>query len=84
MLISKGKNVPIKLNQCPDGKQTEKAIVSVKGGAHVFVAMIRDLAHVVDREHAKIGVFVTLVSPTGPMQTEAIKTGFYATPSNSR
>jgi site-specific DNA-methyltransferase (adenine-specific) len=44
----------------PDGKHTEKAIVSVKGGGSVSVPMIRDLAHVVDREQAKIGVFVTL------------------------
>lgn len=61
----------------PDPKSTEKAIVSVKGGANVNVAMIRDLAHVVDREKAKIGVFVTLAAPTGPMQTEAVKAGFY-------
>jgi DNA methylase/Restriction endonuclease len=44
----------------PDGKHTEKAIVSVKGGGSVSVPMILDLAHVVDREQAKIGVFVTL------------------------
>jgi hypothetical protein len=41
--------------------------------------MIRDLAHVVDREKAKIGVFITLAEPTGPMKTEAVKTGFYET-----
>jgi site-specific DNA-methyltransferase (adenine-specific) len=64
----------------PDGKQTEKAIVSVKGGGHISVPMIRDLAHVVDREQAKIGVFVTLTPPTGPMQVEATKAGFYTTP----
>lgn len=64
----------------PDGKKTEKAIVSVKGGDNVNVAMIRDLAHVVDREKAKIGVFITLAEPTGPMKTEAIKTGYYETP----
>src|SRR6185437_14538889 len=40
----------------PEGKTTEKAIVSVKGD----VAMIRDLAHVFDREKAKIGLFITL------------------------
>ena len=33
----------------PEGKTTEKAIVSVKGGDNVNVAMVRDLAHVVDR-----------------------------------
>jgi DNA modification methylase len=64
----------------PDMKITEKAIVSVKGGDHVNVAMIRDLAHVVDREKAKIGVFITLAEPTGPMKTEAVKAGTYDTP----
>jgi DNA modification methylase len=63
----------------PDGKTTEKAIVSVKGGEHVNVAMVRDLAHVVDREKAKIGVFITLADSTGPMRTEAVKTGYYET-----
>jgi site-specific DNA-methyltransferase (adenine-specific) len=63
----------------PDGKTTEKAIVSVKGGDKVNVAMVRDLGHVVDREKAKIGVFVTLAEPTGPMKTEAVKAGFYET-----
>lgn len=63
----------------PDGKTTEKAIVSVKGGENVNVAMVRDLAHVVDREKAKIGVFITLADSTGPMRKEAIKEGFYET-----
>jgi site-specific DNA-methyltransferase (adenine-specific) len=63
----------------PEGKTTEKAIVSVKGGDNVNVAMVRDLAHVVDREKAKIGVFITLADSTGPMRTEAIKAGFYET-----
>ena len=53
--------------------------MSVKGGLNVSVSMVRDLAHVVDREQAKVGVFVTLASPTGPMQTEATKAGFYDT-----
>ena len=64
----------------PDGKTTEKAIVSVKGGDNVNVAMIRDLAHVVEREKALIGVFITLAEPTSPMRTEAIKAGFYKPP----
>lgn len=63
----------------PDGKTTEKAIVSVKGGDNVGVPMVRDLAHVVDREKAKIGVFITLAEPTKPMQTEAVKAGFFET-----
>ena len=63
----------------PEGKTTEKAIVSVKGGENVNVAMIRDLAHVVDREKARIGVFILIGEPTGPMRTEAVKAGFYET-----
>lgn len=64
----------------PDGKTTEKAIVSVKGGASVSVPMIRELNHVVDTEKAKIGVFITLAEPTKPMLTEAVKAGYYETP----
>ena len=63
----------------PEGKTTEKAIVSVKGGDNINVAMVRDLAHVVDREKARIGVFITLAESTGPMRTEAVKAGYYET-----
>ena len=59
------------------GKDYKKIVVSVKGGDHVSVAMVRDLAHVVEREAAQIGLFVTLHVPTKPMQIEAVKTGFY-------
>jgi len=68
----------------PDAKTTEKAIVSVKGGGNVNVAMVRDLAHVVEREKAKIGVFITLADPTAPMNTEAIKAGFYESPHHGK
>lgn len=63
-----------------DGKvTTEKIIVSVKGGENVSVSMIRDLAHVVDREKAKLGLFVTLAEPTAPMLKEALKEGYFET-----
>jgi DNA modification methylase len=61
----------------PNPKTTEKAIVSVKGGDNVSVAMVRELAHVVEREKAKIGVFITLAEATEPMKIEAITAGFY-------
>lgn len=63
----------------PDGKNTEKAIVSVKGGKNVGVSMIRELAHVIEREDAKIGVFISLSTPTKPMQKEAFQAGFFET-----
>jgi len=58
----------------------KQIIVSVKGGNNVSVAMIRDLAHVVEREKAAIGIFITLAPPTRPMQTEAVKCGYYESP----
>ncbi len=68
----------------PDGRNHEKAVVSVKGGEHVDVKMIRDLIATVDREKAKVGVFVTLTEPTRPMKTEAAAAGFYDSPNHGR
>jgi hypothetical protein len=61
-------------------KTHKKIIVSVKGGANVNVAMVRDLVGVLEREKAEIGLFVTLTPPTQPMLTEAAKAGFYSSP----
>jgi site-specific DNA-methyltransferase (adenine-specific) len=68
----------------PDGKTVEKAIVSVKGGANVGVTMIRDLIATVDREKAKIGVFLTLEDPTTTMRREATAAGLYASPMHGK
>jgi site-specific DNA-methyltransferase (adenine-specific) len=62
------------------GSATEKIIVSIKGGESVGVGMIRDLAHVIDREKAKMGLFVTLAEPTDPMRKEALKEGYFESP----
>ena len=59
-----------------DARTTERAVVSVKGGA-VSVPMVRDLKGVLDREQAPIGVFLTLEPPTRPMETEAAAAGFH-------
>jgi DNA methylase/Restriction endonuclease len=56
---------------------TKKVIVSVKGGANIGVAQIRDLIGTLATNNAEIGVFVTLTEPTGPMRSEAAKGGFY-------
>ncbi len=66
-----------------DAGAAKKIIVSVKGGENVGVPMIRDLAHVVVREKAEMGLFVTLAEPTKPMKTEATKEGFYNSPAGS-
>jgi len=55
----------------------KKAIISVKGGQNVNVGMIRDLGHVIDREKADIGIFITLEKATKPMYEEAAMKGIY-------
>lgn len=57
-----------------------RAIISVKGGENVGVPMIRDLRGVIERERAEAGILVSLVPPTGPMEAEAAKAGFFDTP----
>ncbi|QJB70034.1 DNA methyltransferase [Parasphingorhabdus halotolerans] len=61
----------------PDGKKTQKAILSVKGGDNVGVAMIRDLVGVMEREKALAGVFITKALPSKPMMQEAAKLGLF-------
>lgn len=63
-----------------DDKSPKKIVVSVKGGENVTVAMVRDFAHVVDREKAAMGFFVTLTDPTKNMVSESIGTGYYTSP----
>ena len=57
--------------------KTSRAIVSVKAGDNISVAMIRDLRGVIEREKAEIGVFLTLTEPTKPMVAEAAAAGQY-------
>jgi site-specific DNA-methyltransferase (adenine-specific) len=68
----------------PDGKTTERAIVSVKGGGNVDVTMVKELIATIGREKAQIGVFVTLAKPTKPMEKEALSAGFYDTPAHGK
>ena len=63
----------------PDGKTTERALISVKGGERVNVGMIRDLVGVINREKAPIGLFITLASATKNTIAEAASAGQYET-----
>ena len=60
----------------PDGKKTEKAIVEVKGGG-VGPKDIGRLAQVMERENAKIGVFLTANLPTRAMERDAAAVGVW-------
>ena len=63
--------------------KVKKGIIQVKSG-HVSVKDIRDLGHVVDREKAEIGIFITLEKPTKPMRSEAAQKGFYKSPMGNK
>jgi len=63
-----------------DANAFKKIIVSVKGGDHVGVSMVRELDSVVNRERAALGLLVTLTPPTPAMRTEANAAGFYHAP----
>ncbi len=64
-----------------DKDKTKKAIISVKAGGQVHSSMIRDLGHVIDREKADFGIFITLEKPTEPMVKESATKGFYSSQS---
>jgi site-specific DNA-methyltransferase (adenine-specific) len=68
----------------PDGRRTEKALVSVKGGGNVSVNMIRDLHSAMEREKAPIGVFISAAPPTRPMETEAAAVGRFKSEATGR
>lgn len=59
-------------------RTTEKAVVSVKGGS-CSVSHVRELIATVDREGARLGIFVTLEPPTAAMRREAVAANFYRT-----
>ena len=63
----------------PDGKTTEKAVVSIKGGKNVGVTMIRDLIATIERDKAKVGIMLSLAEPTREMKKEAAAAGLYKT-----
>jgi DNA modification methylase len=59
-----------------DSGQSKQIIFSVKAGG-VTVSQIRDLAGVLNREKAQIGIFLCFEEPTKPMIREAAEAGLY-------
>jgi site-specific DNA-methyltransferase (adenine-specific) len=52
------------------------AVCQVKGG-HLTPSVIRDFAHVIEREKAAMGFFICLETPTKGMYNEAEELGFF-------
>jgi DNA modification methylase len=61
-----------------DDGETRQVVISVKGGS-TGPDHVRDLAGVVGRDRAEIGVLVTLNEPTSAMLSEAANHGMYHT-----
>ncbi|MBW6531686.1 DNA methyltransferase [Sphingomonas citri] len=68
----------------PDGRTVERALVSVKSGEQVGVAMVRELHAAMVRDRAIAGVFVTRAAPTEPMIREAAAVGRFASSATGR
>jgi site-specific DNA-methyltransferase (adenine-specific) len=60
--------------------KTGRAIISVKAGDNVGVAMVRDLRGVIEREKADLGVLLTLTPPKSTMIAEAAAAGQHVEP----
>ena len=61
------------------GRPWGRMLTSVKGGDNVGPAMVRDFAHVLDREKAEMGLFICLKKPTREMAREASGCGIAKT-----
>jgi site-specific DNA-methyltransferase (adenine-specific) len=61
----------------PNPGDIAQVIVSVNGCDNVGVAMLRDLAGVVEREGAAAGLMITLAEPTREMSREAAAAGCF-------
>jgi hypothetical protein len=59
----------------PDGKTTEKAIVSVKGGSNVNIGNDPRSRPRNRTGERKAGVFITLAKPTAPIRRESRRGG---------
>ena len=59
-----------------DTGKTKQIVISVKAGK-LHAPYVRDLRGVLEREHAEMGVLLSLESPTAKMRTEAASAGFY-------
>jgi site-specific DNA-methyltransferase (adenine-specific) len=63
-----------------DSIDFKRIVVQVKGGANIGAQNVRDLIGTVESTKSAMGVLITLVEPTRPMQLAATEAGFYDSP----
>jgi len=59
------------------------AVCQVKGG-HLTPSVVRDFAHVIERDKAAMGFLITLDTPSRGMRQEAEEIGFFTAPSGRK
>ncbi len=64
-------------------RANRSAVCQVKGG-HLTPSLIRDFAHVIEREKAALGYFISLEKPTKGMYQEAEELGVFKSPSGRK
>jgi hypothetical protein len=65
------------INFFDDNSGKPKTLIAQVKSGNVSAPQVRDLAGVLQREKAAIGLFITLREPTRPMLQEAASAGFY-------
>jgi len=60
-----------------NSRETSTGVISVKAGANIGVAMIRDLRGVMEREGYPFALFLSAYEPTKPMLAEAAAAGVH-------
>ncbi len=79
--VKKGadKGIDGQLNFYDGSDKSRQIVISVKAGK-LHAAYVRDLAGVIAREKADIGVMLSFEQPTRQMRAEAASAGFYTSP----
>jgi site-specific DNA-methyltransferase (adenine-specific) len=63
-----------------DNINLKRIVVQVKGGANIGAQYVRDLIGTVESTHSAMGILITLVEPTRPMELAAMEAGVYESP----
>ena len=82
--MDRGIDGVIRFRDDPNATQSQRVIVSVKGGKGLSPTFVRDLRGTIEREGAPIGALVTMYEPTREMRLEATKAGTWRSPTWNR
>jgi site-specific DNA-methyltransferase (adenine-specific) len=63
-----------------DDQHHAEIVVQIKSGKNIKPSEVRDLLGTVETRRASMGIFITLETPTAPMQQAAFAAGVYASP----